>query len=341
MTRGAALWVAAVVATSACADVERDLSLLVESSLPAELLAFAEEAFEAENPRVDVRVVESTAAETLERLRSGSERIDVWWGAPGTILSIAADEGHLQPYRPPWTRQPGVGQPDPEARWQVSLISPFVIAFNQERVPLAGAPTDWDDLFDVEWFEDVWLSDPSRNASTAHFVGAMIVAMGGIEDDPGLGFDWHLRLDAAVGGYAADDAEVVRRLGTGEALLSILPRHVVEEARHEGAPWIRYTLPLSGTPMLSRGIAVTARAPNPDLARRFVDLTGTLELATVAKLHTRWMPGHGDVEMSRLPSDFEIDMPWTPYPLSPRTIASELDEWLERWTLEVRDRGER
>ena len=86
---------------------------------------------------------------------------------------------------------------------------------------------------------------------------------------------------------------------------------------------------------------MTADATSPEIARRFVDMTGTMELTTVAKLYTRWMPGHGDVDMSRFPPDFEVDMPWTPYPLSPRTISSELDTWLERWVLEVRDRGER
>ena len=140
--------------------------------------------------------------------------------------------------------------------------------------------------------------------------------------------------------YPADPSDVIGSLGTGDALLSILPRNVVEEARNGAAPWIHYRLPESGTPMLSRGIAVTVDAVEPELARRFVDFTGTMDLATVAKLHTRWMPGHGDVDMSRFPSDFEIDMPWSPYARSPDTIATELDGWIERWNLLVRDRGE-
>ncbi len=345
MRRGAgprwALGVALLLVTTACADVRREQTLVVvRSSLPAELLEYAEDAFEAANPTVDVRIVVSSAEASLAELRSGSQQVDVWWGAPGTMLAVAANEGRFRAYRPPWLQQPGVGQPDPEGRWQVSLISPFVIAFNREQVPLARAPTDWIDLFHFRWADEVLLLDPARNADAAHFVGAMIVQSLRDDDDIRRGFDWLLRLDASVDAYASDASDIIRSLGTGEALLSILPRHVVEEARHGAAPWIHYRLPESGTPMLSRGIAVTADAVEPELARRFVDFTGTMDLATVAKLHTRWMPGHGDVDMSRFPPDFEIDMPWSPYALSPDTIATELDGWIERWDLLVRDRGE-
>ena len=307
MTRGTAvprraLGVAVLLVAPACADAPDEQTLVVvRSSLPAALLQFAEDAFEADNPTVDVQVVESSDEGSLAELRSGSERVDVWWGAPGTMLAVAGSEGHLQPYRPSWLQQPGVGQPDPEGRWQVSLVSPFVIAFNRERVPLAEPPTDWIDLFHFRWSDEVLLLDPSRNADAAHFVGAMMVQALREDDDPRRGFDWLLRLDASVGGYPGDATDVIGSLDTGDALLGILPRHVVEESRHGVAPWIRYRLPESGTPMLSRGIAVTADAAEPELARRFVDFTGTMDVSTV---------------------------------------ASELDAWIERWGLLVRDRGE-
>ena len=335
-----ALSLAVSLLTTACADVSREQTLVVRSSLPAALLEYAKVAFESDNPTVGVRIVTSSDEGSFAQLRSGSEQVDVWWGAPGTMLAVAANEGLLQPYRPPWLQQPGVGQPDPDGRWQVSLISPFVIAFNREQVALARAPTDWIDLFHFRWAGEVLLLDPSRNADMAHFVGAMIVQA--LRDDGDLprGFDWLLRLDTSVGEYRADASEVIRSLGTGEALLSILPRHVVEESRHGVAPWIHYRLPQSGTPMLSRGIAVMAGTAEPELARRFVDFTGTMDVATVAKLHTRWMPAHGDVDMSRFPPDFELDMQWSPYALAPDTIARELDGWIERWSLLVRDQGE-
>ncbi len=284
-------------------------------------------------------MVRAEFGETLAALRAGTERIDVWWGAPGTAMEDAADEGLLQPYGPGWLRQPGVGQPDPEGRWQVSQISPFVIAFNRERVPLAEAPTDWIDLFHHGWAEDVVLLDPTRSPEMAHFMSAMIVEALRDDDDLDRGFDWLARLDGAASEYVAEPGEAIRRLAGGQASLAVLPRHAAEAARHDDAPWIYYRIAESGAPMLSRGVAVAAGSAETELARVFVDLTGTVEVGTVARLHTRWMPGHGDVDMSRLPDDFEIDMQWTPHPLGPDTIARERDGWIERWELEVRGRG--
>ena len=303
------------------------------------MLAHAEQVFESDFPIVDVRMVTSTPEATLEALRAGQARIDVWWGAPSTALETAADEGLLAAYQPPWLMQPGVGQPDPEGRWQVSMISPFVIAFNRERVPLAEAPTDWVDLFHHGWAEEVVLLDPLASPDMAEFVSAMIVEALRDDDDLQRGFDWHLRLDGAAGGYTRDPADAIGRLESGEASMTILPRHVVEDARHGDAPWIHYRLPTSGSPMLSRGVAVTGATPEPELSRVFVDLTGTMDVGTVARLHTRWMPGHGDVDLSRLPEDFEIDMQWRPLPLAPDTIAREMAGWIDRWELEVRDQG--
>lgn len=330
-----------LILVAGCSDPGRDRTLVVHSSLPSEVVAHAEEVFESDFPTVDVRVVEATPEETLEALRSGTGPIDVWWGAPGITMERAADEGLLRAYRPTWVGLPGVGQPDAEGRWQVSQISPFVIAFNREQVPLAEAPTDWIDLFHHGWAEEVVLVDPALSPAMAEFASAMLVEALRDDDDVMRGFDWLGRLDRATSDYVTDAAQVIRRLGTGEDLLTILPRHVVEEGRHGTAPWLYYRLPESGTPMLSRGIAVAAEAAEPDLARTFVDLTGTVDVATVARLHTRWMPGHGDVDLTVLPDDFEIDMPWRPYAPAPDTIAREGDGWIDRWDLEVRGKGGR
>lgn len=328
----------AVVAT-ACGAPERDTTLVVHSPLPGEAVNAAIEIFERDFERVDVRVVEATAEETVAALRSG-EAIDVWWGAPGVEMEVAADDGLLQMYAPPWLRQPGIGLVDPEGRWQVAMISPFVVAFNRENVPLAEAPADWSDLFHQQWTGEVALVDPDQSPEMAHFVSAMIVD--GLRSSGGdfhVGFEWLGRLEASVGTYVSDAETAIRMLGDGGALLTVLPRYVVEEARHGDAPWIHYRLPEGGTPMLEIGVAVGANAAQVDLARTFVDLVGTIEVGTAVRRVNRWMPAYGNVATDQLPPDFEIDMQWRPLQPAPDTIARFRDEWVERFGLEVRGRS--
>jgi iron(III) transport system substrate-binding protein len=332
-------WVAAL---TACADTSRETTLVVRTSLPEELRDYVEDTFEAANPDVDVRFSEVRPEESLAELQAGAGApFDVWWGPPAQILERAAAAGLLQPYQPPWLRQPGVGQPDREARWQVILVSPFVIAFNHEEVPLARAPTDWADLFHFRWADELYLLDPTSVDEAAYFMGAMLVEALRDDDDLLSGFDWHRRLDVQAKRYVRESRDIIRALETGDALLTILPRYIVEKARNGDAPWIYYRLPESGTPMLALGVAITARTEVGEVARRFVDHLGTMDVTTASKLYTHWQPGHGDVDMSRFPDGFEIDQRWSPYPLAIDTLVAELDGWVDRWDLKVRDKGDR
>lgn len=329
-----------LLAASACGGDAPARTLVVHAPLPDALLYEAERAFEAVNPTVDVRVVAATAGETLAALREAGGSVDVWWGAEGTALATAAAADLLQPYRPAWAQFGGAGAGDAQDRWQAWLVSPFVIAFNREEVTLTRAPSDWVDLFHFRWAGDVAVVDPARDPDAAYFVAAMLVESLRREEGLVAGFDWLRRLDAAVEAYAVDPAEVVRRLGRGRDLVAILPRHVAEQARHDGAPWMHYRIPESGTPLLVRGIAIAADAAERDLARRFVDLAGAADLVTAARLQTRWtaVPG-AEVDASRLPPGFELEMPWTPHLPAADTIAAEGAGWIERWSREVRGLG--
>jgi len=336
---GRAVAALGVALVAACGDAGRDTHLVVHTPLPDAVTGRAEALFEAAHPTVDVRVVTSDDPETLAALRSADEPVDVWWGASGLALAAAAGAGLLQPYEPAWSALPGpVGGADAEGRWHATLVSPFVIAFDRDRVGLSDAPTDWVDLFHYAWTEEIDLVDPVQDPDMRYFVAAMLMDALRNAEDLERGFEWHARLTRSVGEYVREPEEVIRRLRRGDALLTILPRHVVEAARHDGAPSLHYRPPESRTPVLVRGVAIPAAAAEPELARAFVELVGEEEIRTVARLETRWAPAHGDVDATAFPADFELDAPWRAQPLAADTIAREIDGWLDRWELEVRGR---
>jgi len=322
-----------------CEAADR-VELVVATDLPEALRDYAERTFEEKHPDIDVHFVPgatASGAATSDGGRSPSDA-DVWWGVPAMALQAAAASGRLLPHRPPWVAQPGVGEPDPEGRWQATLVSPFVVAFNRGELTLTRAPSDWIDLFHFRWFEEVAALDPARNREAAWFLGSLVVK--GLRDDDDLdeGFDWMGRLDEQVESYWGGSDEIVRALESRTASLGILPRYAAEAARHDRAPWLYYRLPESGTPMLVLGVAIMAGTDAVDGARFFVDHIGGIDVATEAKLRTRWQPAHGDVDMTRFPDDFEIDQPWTPWMPATDTLAAELDGWVSRWDSEVRGR---
>jgi ABC-type Fe3+ transport system substrate-binding protein len=357
MRRSGAVLAAALLVS--CGEA-RETVLIVRSTLPDDLLGRIEETFEAANPDVDVRFTRAHDSTSLAELRSAeSAPFDVWWGASGLALERAANRDLLGPYRPAWAagdaartvttgaedgddrHSEGEGGDDGgghESAWHAVLLTPFVIAFNREEVPIARAPLDWADGFHHRWFAEVYAYDPERTEDGGYFLGAILVEALRDDDDLVRGLDWFRRLEPQIARWMVDSNEAIRALRSGDALLAFLPRAVAEAARAGDAPWLHYRVPGSGTPTLVRGVGIVRGTAVEDAARRFVDHIGTVEAVTEAKMRTRWESAHVAVDSTRLTSDFELELPWQGFPLAIDTLVAELDGWVDRWSLEIRGR---
>mgnify|MGYP001430758419 CR=1 FL=1 len=110
-----------------------------------EILEVFEARFEAANSVIDVQWLDMGAQDALDRVRSekANPQGDIWWGAPATNFSQAADENLLAPYRPTWSDQVIDDFKDPQDRWYgTSQLIP-VIMFNNQ-VWHRGAPNTSD-----------------------------------------------------------------------------------------------------------------------------------------------------------------------------------------------------
>ena len=333
--------VLAAAALGAC-GTDRDATLVVRTTLADDLRDYVEDSFEGANPTIDLQFTEATDLRSLEELHNGGAvSFDVWWGASAESLERAASAGLLLPYRPPWV--PDFEGSDESERsdehlWHPTQVTPFVIAFNRQTIPIARAPLDWPGVFHHRWFEGIFALDPTRSEEGAYFLGAVLVEILRDYDDLDRGFDWFTRLESQIVRWVGQPQEAIRALRSDEPSLAIVPRADAEAARSTDAAWLHYRLPASGTPVLARGVAIVRGTDLEDAARRFVDHVGSVDVVTEAKLLTRWEPAYGDVDVSRIPIGFEIDTPWTPYPFATDTLVSELGGWVSRWEVQVRAR---
>jgi len=327
-----------LVFLAGCGSDGRDTALLVGTSFPDELRERVERSFEAENPSIDVRFVEAGDGVAALVNRDSASAFDVWWAAPATVLHRAAEAGLLQPHRPAWVTESGGDAEHVTDLWHPVLLTPFVIAFNREVVPIARAPRDWRDIFHLRWLEEVYALDPTRSADGAYFIGAMAMDALRRDGDVEPAFDWLVRLERQIGRWVGEPGDAIRALGADNAKLAILPRAVVEAARSRDASWLHYRAPTTGTPQLTLGIAIMRGTTVDEAARRFVDHVGTTEVVTESKLLTHWDPAHGAVAETRLPSGFEIEQRATVYPLALDTLVTEIDGWVSRWDLQIRGR---
>jgi iron(III) transport system substrate-binding protein len=295
-----------------CGESARPYTVVVYSSLPEPVLEYVERAFQEAQDSIDLRFVSGDATGAADRLRKSPDQADVWWGSPTAVDSVTD--------------------------WHTTAVSPFVIAFNREKVPLGRAPTDWIDLFHPRWRDEIVMVDPNVVPEMSHFITGHL-AHSVAEDGRDLvdGFDWLLRLDAATGAYVVSVDEAVRRLRMGNGLMTILPRDAAEAARHDGAEWLYYRNPESGSPLTTVGAGVLPGAPEPELARALVAfLTGADVSRQIAAL-SWWTQPEGDP--TELPPDHFLPGSWTGWPVDRALLRAESEGWLKRWNDEVRDRG--
>lgn len=320
------LLLAGLLLLDGCVDDGRT-PLTVRTSLPDALIQQVERSFEAQHPDVDVRFLRGDDGKAAAQLGAPGEAVpfDVWWGASGIQLERAARDGLLRS-----ATTSGV--------WRPLLVTPFVIAFNREELTLAGAPSEWVDLFHFRWRSELIAVDPARMDVGAWFVGAVVGRAVRAEEDPTIGMDWLRRFDEQVVRYVPDESQALRELQLGTGLLTVVSRAAAAAEIANGAEWLYYRIPTSGTPLLVRGIGVVEGTAQAHAAALFVDWVSSPEQVTAAAITTGWEAAD-ELRVSEDASALIGAEGWRGWPLGLDVVVGGLDGWLSEWRRDVRGLG--
>ena len=308
--------------------------LLVYSPHGKELLEAYEEAFEATHPDVDVQWLDMGSQEAFERVRSESAnpQASVWWGAPQTLFMEAADADLLEPFQPDWADALPASAKDAQGRWYGTFLTPEGIMVNAEALDSTQVPKTWDALLDPEWKDRIVIRSPLESGTMRTLWGAMILRQPTVED----GYRWLARLDQNTKGYPADPTQMYLQLGRGEADLTLwnLPDAFLQRQQYPFA----FSAPAEGTVILVDGIAIVKGAPQPDLAREFVDFVTTPEaLADQAERFHR-IPARTDIPAEALPAWMRAQT-FAEMPLDWARLAADGPAWMQVWDEQIKGRG--
>lgn len=314
-------------------------SLLIYTPHGQDLLRDFIAGYKQAHPETEVQFLDMGSRQILERVRAERNRpqADLWWGAAHTTFETAAEENLLTAYHPTWADKVSASARDAQDRWYGTYETPEVIVYNSDAVTPADAPHDWDDVLDAKWRDKVLIRDPTPSDSMRAIFGAMIWRFYKDTGSPEKGYDWLRRLDANVHEYTADGTLLMQKLARREGLISLWDLPDVRLFKEQKRLPLEYSIPTSGTPVVTDAIAIIRGAPHEEEARRFYEFVTTTESLIHAARDYYRIPVRTDVDRRQLPA--WMNEQFTRLPLDWDLLRKQGNDWLRHWDTEIRGRG--
>src|SRR5690606_32383474 len=149
---------------------------------------------------------------------------------------------------------------DPDGYYHTTSINPTVMVYNTEKVSEADVPTNWPDLLDPKWKDQVAVAHPGFSGSAGSWALLMVNLYG--EDF----FDRLEEQNPQIGRSNTDPPAVV---GMGERLIGPASMATAVRLINAGNP-MKIVYPTDGVKLTLGGSSVLADAPHPNAARLFL-----------------------------------------------------------------------
>ena len=314
--------------------------IVIYSPHGRDLLALLEQAYEAENPAIDIRWLDMGSQEVYDRVRSekANPQADIWFGGPDTIFAQGAAEGLLAEYRPQWADAVPAASRHEGLYHGIYRSSP-VLVYNSDAVSVEEAPRDWDDLLQPVWTGKLIIRDPLASGTMRTIFGAVLARSVVETGSPERGFEWLRALDRQTKEYVFNPTLLFEKLVRQEGLVSMWELTDILLLIERGSP-LRYRFATSGTPIIDDAIGLVAGSEYPDEAKDFIDWAGSRAALLLAIERAFRLPARTDLPPEDLPQwarDALEEM--VPAEIDYELIARHGTAWMATWDREIRGRG--
>lgn len=306
-----------------------------------DLLQLLEEKYEELHPEIDIRYLDMGSQDVYDRIRTeaANPQADIWFGGPDTIFARGARDGLLEPFRPSWADSVPATSRQPEDLYFGVYRACPILVYNSAAVSEEEAPSDWDDLLDPRWEDEVLIRDPLASGTMRTTFGMILSRSLEETGSEAAGFDWLRRLDAQTKEYTLNPALLFEKLTRQEGLVSIWELTDILLLEKRNSP-LRYRFASSGTPVIDDSIGLVKGAPQPEAAKAFIEWAGGLEALVLVAENVYRLPTRTDLPAEELP-------PWAQkvlgelevIDLDTELLAENGKRWMEEWDRNVRGKG--
>ena len=272
----------------ACAPDARE-ELHLYTSLDAQEAPVYIDAFQRETG-TRVNWVRLSAGEALARLEAerNNPQVSVWFGGPSPEYIVAAQRGLLEPYEP--TLEYPLDAAARGTEWVGFYSGVIGFACNERFLTerKVQCPDSWQALLDPVWKGQISVAYPYTSGTAYIMVVALLEHLG---DAPG--WDYIRRLNEQVHHYNSSGSAAVTQVGLGEVAVGIAFAHdILKKGKAAGYPVV-LSVPRDGTASEIGAVAIVRGAPQPELARQFVNWLLSLPAQNLLQQYYR-VPLHPD-----------------------------------------------
>jgi iron(III) transport system substrate-binding protein len=318
---------------AACAfQAQAATELTVYTALEVEQLKAYKEAFEKQNPDIEIKWVRDSTGIVTAKLLAEKARpqADVVWGLAGSSLAILKQQGMLEAYAPANLDKIGANYRDATnpPSWVGMDVWAATICFNTVEAEKLGLPkpTKWEDLTNPVYKDKIVMPNPASSGTGYLDVSAWLQTFGQAQ-----GWAYMDKLHANIGQYTHSGSKPCKLAAAGEFPIGISFEYPAVQLKRKGAP-LDIVLPKEGLGWEIEATGIIKGTSHLAAAKKLADFSASREAMDLYKVNFAVLAQPGIAErFQELPADYEQRLIKNDFNWASENRDQILAEWRKRY----------
>ena len=318
---------------AACAfQAQAATELTVYTALEVEQLKAYKEAFEKQNPDIEIKWVRDSTGIVTAKLLAEKARpqADVVWGLAGSSLAILKQQGMLEAYAPANLDKIGANYRDATnpPSWVGMDVWAATICFNTVEAEKLGLPkpTKWEDLTNPVYKDKIVMPNPASSGTGYLDVSAWLQTFGQAQ-----GWAYMDKLHANIGQYTHSGSKPCKLAAAGEFPIGISFEYPAVQLKRKGAP-LDIVLPKEGLGWEIEATGIIKGTSHLAAAKKLADFSASREAMDLYKVNFAVLAQPGIAErFQELPADYEQRLIKNDFNWASENRDQSLAEWRKRY----------
>lgn len=319
-------------ANTSSTDVMED-KVVVYSTHGEAMLELVATAFEEETG-IKVEFI-NLKGELADRIRAEKENpgSDVMFGGASSIFMELKAENIFDAYEPTWGDKLDSLFKDKDNFWFGTIQTPCMIFYNSDVITKADAPTDWADLTNEKYSNQLVFRNALSSSARATF--SSLIQQFEMSGDINTGWTFMKAMDQNTKKYYGSGSLMFQAIGRKEAGISSATLNSIIDNK------VKNNLPLvvvnatSGSPIITDAIALIKDAKHPNAAKSFIDFAGSAKVQAMLAVEFNRMPTNPDALATSPKWMGEIAI--TPMDVDWVDLAGKQSNWMQEWDTNIKD----